>query len=268
MLYSDGSTDAQYRTGGELFDPEGRRGQGSGAGSSFARSRTPEGRRGQGPRGGWSFVPPRFPEGVHQGESPSCSKRSRIRSAEARASSSDRHFQRTFRRATREAASLRLAATPPSASSKPRSCTRFTERNTERWPGATGQGWAPGGAKYSAWRRRVPILRRHRRGRCSGSSSAPTRRRSIVGSRHRSWCPGVLGAEDPRIPADLHAPRARDLLEGGNSSSCDVWEGPGANHGLMLVRTGPDGEDRAPAHFAEGFHPRLVRWAREALGPG
>ncbi len=78
----------------------------------------------------------------------------------------------------------------------------------------------------------------------------------------------VLGGEDPRVPSELHAPRARELLEAGNSPDWEVWEVPGANHGLMLARIGPDGQELAPTHYAEGLHVRLVRWARKALGTG
>lgn len=78
----------------------------------------------------------------------------------------------------------------------------------------------------------------------------------------------VLGRKDPRVPAGLHAPRARTVLESGRSPAWEVWELPGANHGLMLSRSGPDGEDLAPTNYAEGFHPRLIRWARGALQAG
>lgn len=75
----------------------------------------------------------------------------------------------------------------------------------------------------------------------------------------------VLGAADPRVPGEIHGARARELLSAGASSRWDVWVVPGANHGLMEVRTGPEGKDLAPDRYADGVHSRLVEWARSAL---
>lgn len=76
----------------------------------------------------------------------------------------------------------------------------------------------------------------------------------------------VLGGADPRIPGAVHGARARELLRGSASPAWEVWVLPGANHGLMSVRAGPDGGDLAPRSYAPEFHPRLVEWARRHLG--
>lgn len=75
----------------------------------------------------------------------------------------------------------------------------------------------------------------------------------------------ILGEADPRVPGDVHGRRARELLAGSPSPAWAVQVLPDANHGLMLIRRGPEGESLPPTRYAPDLHRDLVDWIRLIL---